>query len=149
MGSQVCGNEVNTLALLEATMYHRQDTTIAVVTLPFLGGPLTGSQIAALVQRAARSGGFFAENHYVDGDALAVGQRDVRVVPVEGMPVLVLSMMYKEVKVVYRQPSGARESVASPQEIIDAVKKFAHDLAYLYGAASATNDLPDYTPKDR
>lgn len=132
----------------------------AVVTVRFNQSPISGEQIAALVQQVA--GGGDSQAHYVektsyyDGDVVSCGQTSkypydhIRVTPaLDGPPCFRFEEFYSEIKVVSCSWGGSVYAIGYEQGmVINAVKAFAAKLADAY-EASLTSGFPSYTkPKD-
>lgn len=121
-----------------------QELPIATVTVRF-ARPVTGNQIAALVQQIANEGRsrFVVDKRYYDGEVFQIGQSSgypydhIRVVPsLDGMPYFALTENYSEVKVTSHSWQGSVYAIGySDSAVVEAVKKFAARMYSMYTTA--------------
>ena len=122
----------------------------AVVTVRF-AEPITGAQLAALVQKVAGEA-FKVDKRYYDGDIFNFGQRTgypydhIRVVPaLDGLGYFSAEGTYSEALVISSSWGGNVYAVGYPtSSVVNAVKKFAEAINDAYGAA-LTEGFPEYT----
>jgi hypothetical protein len=129
---------------------------IATATVRFEQQPITGSQLARLVQAVAglRGNRFLVDVRYLDGYVVALGHdsddsdEDVRIVPrLDGTPFFGATDLYKDAKVTspsYGNSLAAFAIDRKPELVIKAVTKCAADLTKLYEETLSTGSLPDY-----
>ena len=134
---------------------------VAAVTVSFNKQPITGMQLAALVQQMIGNLSYqywyIEERYYHDREFVSFGQDAdrtshdrLRIVPsLDGPPFFAPDDKYSEVKVVsYLWPSSTGRFSISDEKyphsmVIDGAKNFAHLLGEAYDIALA-NGFPEY-----
>jgi hypothetical protein len=120
-----------------------EELHVAVATVRFDKHPLTGAQLAELVQWVARQFdeiGFIQVWHYYDGDVMQLGlssskatEYHVRIVPsLEDPPLINPEAEYTEVKVTDYKWGVAEGSGYNRHRVIEAVMLFADTLKQAY-----------------
>lgn len=130
----------------------------AVVTVQF-EAPVTGLQLAALVQQAVQresKGQFAFDKRYYDGDIMVFGQssnlpyNNTRVVPsLNEDDFFRMNGAYYEVKVINSSWGGSDTIDYSDQQVVDAVKAFAAQLKQCYSQALHEGLFPEYVEPQR